>query len=73
MQLIVMQLQVAASYPEMADMIKELGLPAGTGIWTYIQEHHLDIGGVLQSTVKACGDYVALFAGFISHFEKPAP
>ncbi len=69
----VMQLQVAASYPEMADMIKELGLPSGTGIWTYIQEHHLDIGGVLHSTVKACGDYVALFDGFISHFEKPAP
>jgi len=69
----VMQRQVAASYPEMADMIKELGLPSGTGIWTYIQEHHLEIAGVLHATVKACGDYVALFDGFISHFEKPAP
>jgi len=69
----VMQLQVAASYPEMADMIKELGLPSGTGIWTYIQEHHLEIAGVLYATVKACGDYVALFDSLISHFEKSAP
>ena len=69
----VMQQQVAAWYPEMADRIKELGPLSGTGIWTYIQEHHLDIGGAFQSTVKACGDYVALFNGLISHFEKPAP
>lgn len=67
------QLQVGASYPEMADRIKELGLPLGTGIWTYIQEHHLDIGGVFQSTVKACGDYVALFDSLINHFEKSVP
>ena len=69
----VMQQQVAAWYPEMVDRIKELGPLSGTGIWTYIQEHHLDIGGAFQSTVKACGDYVALFNGLISHFEKPAP
>jgi hypothetical protein len=40
----VMQQQVAAWYPEMADRIKELGPLSGTGIWTYIQEHHLDNG-----------------------------
>jgi hypothetical protein len=68
-----MQLQVAASYPEMADMIKEVGLPSGTGIWTYIQEHHLEIAGVLHATVRACGDYVALSDSLISHFEKSVP
>jgi len=40
----VVQQQVAAWYPEMADRIKELGPLSGTGIWTYIQEHHLDNG-----------------------------
>lgn len=36
-------------------------------------DHIIDIDGAFQSTVTACGDYVALFDGLISHFEKPAP
>jgi len=69
----VMQQHVAAYYPEIADTIKELGLPAGTGVWTYIQEHHLEIGGALHQTVKACKDYVELLADLIAHFEQLAP
>jgi hypothetical protein len=62
--------QVAAHYPEMAETLAKEGLPFGTGTWREIAERHLKIGKALHSTVKACGDYVALLERFISHFEQ---
>jgi len=66
--------QISPYHPDITEATKrELGFPAGTNAWTYVQEHHLKIAGALHDTVKACGDYVALFDGLISHFEKSAP
>lgn len=69
----VMQQQVAANYPGMANWIKGPGLSSATGMWTEIQEHHSEIGGVFQSMAKGCTDYVALLDDLISHFEQSAP
>jgi len=65
--------QVAASYPEMAERLAKHGPPFGTGAWSYITEHHLEVGKALQSTVTACGGYVVLLNSLISHFEQSAP
>lgn len=65
--------QVAAYYPEMAETLAKERLPLGTGAWREITERHLKIGKALHSTAKACGDYVALLDGLISHFEQSAP
>lgn len=57
----------------MADRVKELGLPTGTGVSTFIQEHQLEIEGTLHAMAKACNDYyIALLDGLIRHFEQSA-
>jgi hypothetical protein len=65
--------QVAASYPEMAETVRNEFLPFGTGAWSYITEHHLEIGKVAQPIVGACKDYVDLLVSLIAHFESVVP
>ena len=67
----VMYQQVAAYYPDMA--WRENQLLLGTDVQAYLEEHHLEVAGVLQATVTACGDYVALLDSLISHFEQSVP
>ena len=69
----VMRQNVAAYYPEITDAVAKEGLPFGTGAWSYINEHHLEIGKALHSTVNACKDYVDLLANLITHFESFVP
>ena len=66
--------QMSPYSPDIAEALnKELGVPPGTNAWEYVQEHHLDIAGVLQAAVKVCDDYTVLLDGLISHFEQSAP
>ncbi len=69
----VMQQQAAFYYPEVAERAAKEGLPFQTGAWTYIKEHHLEIGGVRIKTVKACEECVALLEGLVKYFEPLLP